>query len=89
MPQTVTAKVKKQRTQQMLAIAAESLQEFNRRFLGRTVEVLWEQKAGDVWSGLTGNYIRVYARSGEDLANRLLPVRLVEIYQDGVWGEVV
>jgi threonylcarbamoyladenosine tRNA methylthiotransferase MtaB len=88
MPQTVADGVKRQRGQQMLALASESRQSFNRQFLGRTVEVLWEQKAGGVWSGITGNYVKMYTRSREELTNRLLPVKMVEIYKDGVWGEV-
>jgi hypothetical protein len=31
--------------------------------------------------------MKVYARSGEDLTNKLLPVKLMEVYKDGVWGE--
>jgi len=87
MPQIVD-RVKRQRSQKMLALASESRQSFNRQFLGRTVEVLWEQKAGGVWSGITGNYVKMYTRSREELTNRLLPVKMVEIYKDGVWGEV-
>ena len=89
MLQTVADRVKRQWSQKMLALARESRQSFNRRFSGRTATVLWEQKAGGIWSGLTGNYIRVYARSREDLTNKLVAVRLVEIYKDGVWGEVL
>jgi len=49
--------------------------------------VLWEKQSGGLWSGLTDNYIKVYTRSDEDLTNRLLPVKLVEIFnRDGVWG---
>jgi len=88
MPQQVSEKVKKLRSQQMLALAEESAQNFQQQFLGKTMEVLWEQKAGGVWSGLTGNYIKVYARSHENLTNRLLPAKLVKLYRDGVWGEV-
>jgi len=51
--------------------------------------VLWEKQTGGIWSGLTDNYIKVYARSSEDLTSQLLPVKLVEIRGDGVWGEVI
>ncbi len=88
MPRQVPEKIKKQRSQQMLALAEENVKKFQQEFLGRTLEVLWEKKAGGVWSGLTGNYIKVYTRSGGDLANRLLPVKLAKLYRDGVWGEV-
>ncbi len=87
MPQQVSEIVKKQRSQQMLALAKESAQSFQQGFLGKTTNVLWEQKAGGVWSGLTGNYIKVYTRSNKSLTNQLLPVRLVKLYRDGIWGE--
>ena len=84
----VGAKVKKQRSQKMLALAEESAQSFRQRFLGKTMPVLWEQKSNGVWSGLTDNYIRVYTRSNNDLTNELLPVKMGRIYKDGVWGEI-
>jgi len=89
MPQQVSEKEKKRRSQQMLALAGESAQGFQQRFLGKTAEVLWERKSSGVWSGLTGNYIRVYAKSRGGLTNQLLPVRLAKPYRDGLWGEVL
>ncbi len=88
MPSQVSAAVKKDRSKQMLDLARESSKGFRQQFLGRTMEVLWEQSSGGVWSGLTGNYIKVYVRSGENLTNKLLPVKLSRIYRDGIWGEL-
>jgi len=88
MPRQVADKVKKQRSQKMLALAEESVQNFHRQFLGRTMPVLWEKQSNGIWSGLTGNYIKVYAESTEDLTNKLLPVRLESIWKDGVRGTI-
>jgi threonylcarbamoyladenosine tRNA methylthiotransferase MtaB len=82
----VTDKVKKQRSQNLLALAEECNITFRQRFTGRTTPVLWEQESNGVWSGLTANYIRVYARSEADLSNQILPVKLGEIRGDGMWG---
>ena len=82
----VADKVKKQRSQKMLALAKESAENFSRRFLGKTMTVLWEKQTNGIWSGHTDNYIKVYARSSEDLTNKLLPVKLTEVKGDGVWG---
>ncbi|MFQ6122634.1 MAG: tRNA (N(6)-L-threonylcarbamoyladenosine(37)-C(2))-methylthiotransferase MtaB [Dehalococcoidales bacterium] len=89
MPCQVGDKVKKQRSQKMLALARESVQNFSRRFLDRTMPVLWEKQTDGIWSGLTDNYIKVYTESSEDLANQLLPVNLVEVRENGVWGVVL
>lgn len=82
----VSAEVKKQRSQQMLALAEESARKFYNKFLGRTMMVLWEKQSDGIWSGHTDNYIKVYARSSEDLSNKLQKVKLAEVRGDGVWG---
>ena len=86
MPRSVGDKVKRERSQKMLTLARESAENFRRRFLGKTMGVLWEKQSGGIWSGLTDNYIKVYTKSDEDLTNKLLPVKLVEVRGDGVWG---
>jgi len=88
MPQQVSAAVKKERTQEMLTLAKDRACYFQQGFLGKTMAVLWEKESGGVWSGLTGNYIKVYIKSNEDLTNKILPVKLQKLYKDGVWGEV-
>ena len=90
MPNQVGDRVKKQRSQKMLALAKESAQNFSQQFSGKTMPVLWEKRSGDdLWSGLSDNYIKVYTKSDKDLTNKLLPVKLVEVRGDGVWGEVL
>ena len=86
MPDKVSAAVKRERLQKMLALAEESAAAFRQQYMGREVPALWEQQAGGVWSGLTGNYIRVYTRSSLDLANHISKVKLEKLHRDGVWG---
>jgi threonylcarbamoyladenosine tRNA methylthiotransferase MtaB len=66
---------------------------FRRRFLGRTMEALWEtgeaNGEGLLWSGLTENYLRVSARGGPGLRNVVTPVRLVADTPDGLLGHIV
>jgi len=88
MPGQVGDRAKKQRGQKIGALAKESAQNFSRRFLGRTMPVLWEKQTDGIWSGHTDNYIKVYTKSDKSLTNKLLPAKLVEVRGDGVWGEV-
>ncbi|MEE8370472.1 MAG: tRNA (N(6)-L-threonylcarbamoyladenosine(37)-C(2))-methylthiotransferase MtaB [Dehalococcoidia bacterium] len=81
--------VKRSRLEQLLAVGQASAEEFRRRFLGRTLPVLWEQQKGESWQGLTANYIRVYTSADEDLANRIRPTRLLALEGDGVAGQTV
>jgi len=86
MPHQVETQVKKQRSQKMLALAEQSIQNFSQQFLSKNMLVLWEKRVKGIWTGHTDNYIKVYTRSDKDLTNKLLAVRLVEVWEDGVWG---
>jgi threonylcarbamoyladenosine tRNA methylthiotransferase MtaB len=80
--------LKKERTGRMLDLAKESARQFFQGFLGKTTDVLWEQQSYNIWSGYTGNYIKVYCKSVGDLTNTITQVKLVKLYRDGVWGEL-
>jgi threonylcarbamoyladenosine tRNA methylthiotransferase MtaB len=72
MPGQVDEKVKKERSQKMITLAKESMDKFREQFKDTTLDVLWEQQTGSgVWSGITGNYIRVYQKDSKDLVNRV------------------
>jgi threonylcarbamoyladenosine tRNA methylthiotransferase MtaB len=85
----VSALVKAARVYQALSLAKELSLAFRQKFVGRTMDVLWEKETGGIWSGLTGNYIKVYMKSQAGLSNRITPVRLDRTWRDGLWGEVV
>ena len=92
MPGQVPPPVKAERARRMRAVGTASARAFQRQCVGQTLEVLWEssrQDLGDtVWSGLTGNYLRVHVHAPADLANTLSPVRLVALTQDGLLGKL-
>ena len=73
----VPDKVKKERSRQMLALAEESSCQFRESFAGESMDVLWEKQTDDGdWSGITGNYIRVFAKSDDNLSNKLQSVKV-------------
>ncbi len=85
----ITPSEKKMRSDKMLALAKNSLQNYHRRFLDTCQEVLFEQNSHGLWSGYTDTYIKVYAKSNIDLTNRLWRVKLTGIHKDGIQGEII
>jgi len=67
-------------------VQRRSSEAYRRGRLGDTAEVLWEERTGERWRGLTGDYVRVYAASDSDLTNRLTPARLERLDGEGVFG---
>jgi len=92
MPEQIKDKVKQERNQRMLELSRSSRHSFCEQFLGQTMPVLWEQETSPgsgTYSGLTSNYIRVFAGSEKSLSNEITPVELVEFYNQGIWGAMV
>ncbi|MCX6003291.1 MAG: hypothetical protein NTX46_02495 [Chloroflexi bacterium] len=73
----VVDRVKKERSQRMLTLADESTRKFREQFAGELLDVLWEKQTDEgVWSGVTGNYIRVFVKDSQNLSNRLSSVKV-------------
>jgi threonylcarbamoyladenosine tRNA methylthiotransferase MtaB len=92
MPKQIKDKVKQERNQRMLELSRDFRRRFCEQFLGQTMPVLWEKETSPgsgTYSGLTSNYIRVFAHSEKPLSNEMTPVRLVELYNQGIRGQIV
>jgi threonylcarbamoyladenosine tRNA methylthiotransferase MtaB len=90
LPGQVSEPVKKARVHRLIALGEQLSRAYRQRFLGSTAPVLWEIQRGEAWEGLTDTYIRVRIPAcGENLQNRLTPVRLTALGEDGMQGEVM
>jgi threonylcarbamoyladenosine tRNA methylthiotransferase MtaB len=96
LPGQVPGPVKKERAAAMQATGEAGARRFARQFIGQTLNVLWETQADGVWEGYTDNYIRVRMRTnpaidrrGRNLRNLILPVEVVKLANEGVWGRLV
>ena len=81
LPEQVDPREKRRRAAAMSAAAEQGFVAYRAGMVGHTRRVLWEtarpvDEGLPVWSGLTDNYVRVSAQTGDDLANRITPARL-------------
>jgi threonylcarbamoyladenosine tRNA methylthiotransferase MtaB len=91
MPKQVKHEVKKERDQRMLELSRSSRYRFSDQSLGQTMAVLWEKETkpgSGIYSGLTSNYIRVFARSERYLNNEITPVKFVGLRDNEMWGKL-
>ena len=79
--------VKESRSRAAIAVAEEMSKAYRESWVGRTLEVLFEEKDGDFYTGHAPNYVKVYA-SGENLHNEIRTVTVTGVYRDGVMGEL-
>lgn len=87
----VTEAVKKERADILGRIDETMHKTFLQAMVGQTSEVLFEQPAGeDYFEGLTGNYQRVFVKSGgRNLSGEILPVKITAFDGEKLLGEII
>lgn len=87
----VTEAVKKERADILGRIDETMHKAFLQAMVGQTAEVLFEQPAGeDYFEGLTGNYQRVFVKSGGcNLGGEILPVKITAFDGEKLFGEII
>lgn len=82
----VAPEVKERRSKEIIAIVEQSRNEFLGRFIGKTAEVLFEQRAGGYFEGKTSNYITVKVKTNENLQGAYRNVLLEEVRDGAIIG---
>lgn len=87
----VTEAVKKERADILGRIDETMHKAFLQAMVGQTAEVLFEQPAGeDYFEGLTGNYQRVFVKSGgRNMGGEILPVKITAFDGEKLLGEII
>ncbi len=88
LPDPVPHAEKKARVAEMRALGRETDRAFRGRHLGESLDVVWEESRNGRWSGLSDNYIRVFAESDRELAGTIQRARLESMVKGGVEGAV-
>lgn len=94
LPDRINGKVAHERSEAMRSELAASEAAYRQRFVGQEVEVLWESNSflsENGWKihGLTDNYLPVTAWSKEDRWNQIDRVRLLQMHEDSLEGEIL
>lgn len=84
----VSEKTKRIRSRELIELGGNVGKKQKIRFSGRTFPVLIESKEGLYWCGLTQNYLKIFVKSGKNLAGKVVKAKLFELYQDGIKGKI-
>ena len=88
MPGQLRNAVKEARSREAIAVAEKMRLAYNENLIGSVQEVLFEQVDDGFFCGHAPNYVKIYVR-GEELHNRILPVKITEIFRDGLFGHIL
>lgn len=88
MEDDVPVKTKRQRWHEFNELLKECSHEFNRRFTGKTVEVLVERQKDGIAEGTLPQYKRVTFASGSNLVGKIVPVKITAAKEWILEGEL-
>ena len=88
-PCQVEREVRQNRAHKMTQLTKRLRHEFVSGFVGREMEVLFEQKNKDgFYEGFTPNYIKTHVKSDTDISGNILPVKIIESKGEELFGEL-
>lgn len=90
MKEQVDPQMKNLRSSTLLALSTKNFKEFANNYIGRTMRVLFEEQNNEgYYEGLTDNYMRIKAKSDEDIRDKFVDVVIKEAKDDFCIAEVV
>ena len=88
MENQIPGNIKEERSKKLIELSNKNEFEYNSQYIGKKVEVLFEEeKVGD-YKGHTQNYIMVYCKSEEKLNNKIKSVTCKKVVEDHILAEV-
>lgn len=78
MKDQIDGKIKEERSQKLIELSNKNQEEYNKNYIGKELEVLFEEEKEDMWIGYTKNYIKVAIKSKENKENIILKVKIID-----------
>ena len=84
----VPGEEKEKRSKMLLELSSKNEEEYKEKFIGKTVEVLFEEKENNKLVGHTSNYLKVGVDFKENLENEIKQVLIKDLDEEMLLGEI-
>lgn len=84
----VHGKIKNQRSSLLIDLGETLTEEFNEKFLGKSMDVLYEENVDGFYEGYTTNYIRMKALSKHDIIGDIVETKIIDKKDEFLIGEI-
>ena len=83
MPQQIEPQLKEERSKKLIELSDKNEKEYNSEYVGKRVEVLWEEQKNEIYKGHTKNYVLVEmkAKPSENKENVIESVQISQAYE--------
>ena len=88
MPNQIDGNIAEERSRKLIELSEKNMKMYNEKYIGKEVEVLFEEKQGDFWIGHTKNYMVAKVKSKEKLENKIIHINILKTEQEAICGKV-
>lgn len=88
MENQIAGNIKEERSKKLIELSNKNEFEYNNKYIGKEVEVLFEEEKTGVYKGHTQNYIIVYCQSKEKIDNKIKKVQCKQVVEDHILAEL-
>ena len=84
MPGQVDGNKKEERSQRLIELSDENEREYNKSYIGKEVEVLFEEEKHGYYQGHTKNYILALCKTNKELENQIIKLKCTDIAENNI-----
>lgn len=84
----IEGKVKEERSKKLIELSNKNEREYNKEYIGKEVEVLFEEEKKGYYQGHTKNYILAIMESKENLENKMITAKCIDVDTDHILLEM-
>ena len=88
MENQVPGNIKEERSKKLIELSNKNEFNYNSQYIGKNVEVLFEEEKVGIFKGHTQNYIMVYCESKEKLDNKIKSVNCEKVVDDHIMARI-
>ena len=89
MPNQISGDIKEERSRKLIELSDKNEIEYNEYYIGKNVEVLFEEEKDGIFKGHTQNYIMVYCELNKNLENQVISVQCEKAEQEHILGNFI
>ena len=88
MENQIPGDIKEKRSKKLIELSNKNEIEYNKEYIGKEVEVLFEEEKDGVYKGHTANYMLIQCKTNENLENKIKKVKCVKADIDHIEAEI-
>ena len=82
MPNQIDGNKKEERSRKLIELSNENEKAYNEQYVGKEVEVLFEEEKNGMWQGHTKNYILAHYKTEKNLENKMIKLQCKKAEQE-------